>query len=50
VPYLEVVPPRIVEAEARGRVVRFDGWHWNAEGQEIAAAALADALRPYLPR
>jgi len=50
VPYLEVVPRGIVEAEAHGRHVRLDGWHWNAEGQEIAAAALADALRPYLPR
>jgi len=49
VPYVETVPRRIAEAEAQGRHVRFDGWHWNAEGQEIAAAALADALRPYLP-
>jgi len=49
VPYLETVPRRIAEAEAQGRRVKFDGWHWNAEGQEIAAAALADALRPYLP-
>jgi hypothetical protein len=50
VPFVEDVPRRIGDAEARGLAVRFDGVHWTAEGHRIAAAVLADALRPRVTR
>jgi hypothetical protein len=50
VPFIEDVPARIRDAEARGLVVRFDGVHWNTEGHRIVGAALADALRGHLTR
>lgn len=48
VPFIDVVPAAIRQAEAQGHVVRLDGAHWNSAGHQIVGAALAKALKPYL--